>query len=309
MRKVKFLVTSQKGGVGKSTLSANLAAYLSAVRGKSVTLLDFDHQGSSSHWAQEVPVENLRVDHCDAITGSDSNLAVLKMNQALRNAERASDIVIADLTWVNVLPVSFLFQFDCVLVPTSLSQVELNSSMAFIAGVANVFNAAPNASPRLVLVPSRLHRMMDYENMFNETNFPVRFSVSSPLPFLVDIQNLYGKEYLFRHDNAFSRNCFMQVGQEINDIAESLASTSFLDGPFASPRDHAGNSNFGSTVLQKFMMERKATPSQQSRAGTTYPIRPQPLKVSALSEVQMSAKSQSEERPHRSWLSLFRRSA
>ncbi|NBR30131.1 MAG: ParA family protein, partial [Betaproteobacteria bacterium] len=41
---IKVLVTSQKGGVGKSTLSANLAAYLSLHGGMRTALLDFDHQ-------------------------------------------------------------------------------------------------------------------------------------------------------------------------------------------------------------------------------------------------------------------------
>jgi cellulose biosynthesis protein BcsQ len=41
MSTFKILVTSQKGGVGKSTVSANLAAYLRR-QGQAVTLLDFD---------------------------------------------------------------------------------------------------------------------------------------------------------------------------------------------------------------------------------------------------------------------------
>ena len=58
----KILVTSPKGGVGKSTISANLAAYLQA-NGQSVTLLDFDNHGSSSSWLKRAPNIGVVVQH------------------------------------------------------------------------------------------------------------------------------------------------------------------------------------------------------------------------------------------------------
>ena len=46
----KILVTSQKGGVGKSTLSVNLVAYLRQIGNKRTALVDLDHQATSSKW-------------------------------------------------------------------------------------------------------------------------------------------------------------------------------------------------------------------------------------------------------------------
>ena len=46
------LVASSKGGVGKTTLSTNLAAHF-AVDGKHTVLVDADRQGSSRHWAEK----------------------------------------------------------------------------------------------------------------------------------------------------------------------------------------------------------------------------------------------------------------
>jgi len=41
--KLKILITSQKGGVGKSTVSANLAAFFAHVAQKTTSLVNVDH--------------------------------------------------------------------------------------------------------------------------------------------------------------------------------------------------------------------------------------------------------------------------
>ena len=58
---IKILVTNQKGGVGKSTISANLAAYFALQEGLQVSLVDFDKQASSSRWTKKAPDVGIRV--------------------------------------------------------------------------------------------------------------------------------------------------------------------------------------------------------------------------------------------------------
>jgi cellulose biosynthesis protein BcsQ len=50
---LKILITNQKGGVGKGTLSANLAGYLAIEKQLSVALIDFDKQGTSSNFTNK----------------------------------------------------------------------------------------------------------------------------------------------------------------------------------------------------------------------------------------------------------------
>ena len=53
MDTLRILVVSQKGGVGKSTLSANLSVWFSEKAFKTTVLLDLDPHGSSSTWVRE----------------------------------------------------------------------------------------------------------------------------------------------------------------------------------------------------------------------------------------------------------------
>lgn len=272
MGPIKILVTSQKGGVGKSTLTANLAAYFAQVQRRQVALIDFDHQASSYHWIERVPVSGVTPVICDVVTERDPQLAVLKMKQALRAAERVSDIVFADLTWVNIFPQSLLLEFDLVLVPTSLSKVEMASTIEFVSRFAGVFNGAGERRPELALVPSRLHRTQDYLDIFSQSNFPVKFGLTSPLPFDLDIQSMYGQDYIFNTPNPDCRDRFLQIGREIEQTLQAIHRSREQEeiSPKVTPiwQNPKRRTGHGASVLDSFVFEQRsrARPSQMLQA-------------------------------------------
>ncbi len=262
MGPIKILVTSQKGGVGKSTLTANLAAYFARFQQRQVALIDFDHQASSYTWIERAPVAGLTPVACDVVTERDPQLAALKMKQSLRAAERVSDLVFADLTWVNIFPQSLMLDFDLVLVPTSLSKVELSSTVEFVSRFAQVFNGTVEPRPRLALVPSRLHRTQDYLDMFSQTNFPVKFSLTSPLPFQLDIQSIYGQDYIFNIDSPACRDSFARIGQELQEAIEGIRQAREQQEqqarkvtPIWQNKRRAG---LGGSVLDNFVLEQRS---------------------------------------------------
>ena len=95
MSTFKILVTSQKGGVGKSTVSANLAAYLRR-QGQTVTLIDFDTHGSSSTWLTRAPNIGVVVQHHILPLDQGGNRPILDARLHLRRA--ASSSISAGLT-------------------------------------------------------------------------------------------------------------------------------------------------------------------------------------------------------------------
>ena len=104
------LVASSKGGVGKTTLSTNLAAHF-ANDGKRTVLVDADRQGSSRHWAEKraamenavLPIDGTRRDW-DRKLPNDAERVVVDAAAGAHGAELAHFLDVADAVVVPVLP-------------------------------------------------------------------------------------------------------------------------------------------------------------------------------------------------------------
>jgi cellulose biosynthesis protein BcsQ len=223
MQTQKILITSQKGGVGKSSIAANLAAAYAVQHQRRTVLLDLDHQGTSSKWIQDGQLAHrpglLRAMPIEVPNNKGAGVATLHAKDGLRRAGRDADAIIADLTWNDVLHKEFFFDFDLVLVPTSLSPIELASSLDFISRFRSIFNAADRPAPELVIVPSRVQSENEYLAVMNRMDFPVAFHMAPPIPYSNLAQDSYRRDYFLNSQDAVLRHAFARFSSAIERFA------------------------------------------------------------------------------------------
>jgi cellulose biosynthesis protein BcsQ len=171
----KMLIASQKGGVGKSTISANLAAYFARETASSVTLLDFDQHGSSSSWLKRAPNVGATIQHRPLMLNQGCNRSLLEVRMHLRRAASSSDIVLCDLTWSKSIAGELMFEYDLIIVPTSVSEIELAATVGFLDEHRWVFDSVTHTPPLLLLSPTRVQSEQMAGDVFTKQRFPVSF--------------------------------------------------------------------------------------------------------------------------------------
>lgn len=193
---IKILITNQKGGVGKSTIAANLAAYFALQESAGVSLIDFDRQGSSSRWTQKAPNIGLRV-HSAEINYENPGIALLSARAAVRKYSLGTQISISDLTWHPTLSDEFMLDFDIVLVPSSASKIEMASTEIFILEYAQRRMARLAANKQFILVvPSRVESAYAEQVSFTNLDFLMNCHITPPIHRATDLDSYVYEDFL-----------------------------------------------------------------------------------------------------------------
>ncbi len=245
----KILITSQKGGVGKSTLSVNLAAYFNKMTKARAALVDLDHQATSSKWLNGAAGAEAHNTTFNLERGVSNGITSLNIARIMRNACQDNDIVVTDLTWNDLLPKEFFFDFDFLLVPCSLSSVELDSTVHFLERISHIIHSKLRKPPALIIVPSRIRGEEDYSRMLRRT-FNFEFFLSPPVTYSAEVQDYFCTSFLFESDNEEIRKNFVEFARSVEAlIVNSEQESSHRKIPASAARD-AG------TVLDRFLLSR-----------------------------------------------------
>lgn len=125
----RIVVLNSKGGSGKTTLATNLAARLSG-RNEPTVILDYDKQGSSSHWLKKRPPTNTAIPGIEAFRPTPPNMTrswFLRVPQATRWVILDTPAGIDDQQLRQ-----FVLQADFVLIPVMPSPSDIHAVTRFI---------------------------------------------------------------------------------------------------------------------------------------------------------------------------------
>ncbi|MES2587127.1 MAG: ParA family protein [Pseudomonadota bacterium] len=226
MQPIKILVTNQKGGVGKSTISANLAGFLNIAKNQSVALIDFDKQASSTGIARKTPGGSIQTYKAGLTYEQSSGLTMLDAKSTLRSYSKNADITIADLTWTYGMSHDFMNEFDVIIVPSSLSQIETASSEIFILEYIQSNALKFNAKEQIILVaPSRIEPGQQSDIGFNGLSFLKTCFICPPIYRIPDINKHLHVSYFFESQDPNIADNFSEFGNFVFEkLQEKMAS-------------------------------------------------------------------------------------
>ena len=231
---IKILVTNQKGGVGKSTISANLAAYLAMQEDLQVSLVDFDKQASSSRWTKKAPDIGIRVGQVE-INYQSAGMALLSARAGVRKYSSGVQVSICDFTWTPAMSEDFMSDFDIVLVPSSSAKFEMASTEIFILEYVQKRMARLAVNKQsLIVVPSRVDPGYASNGTFTNLDFLTNCHIAPPIHRMPEIDSyVYEDFFCVCSDRAVSDN-FCTFGKYITkmiDERQEIRKTLSINGP------------------------------------------------------------------------------
>jgi cellulose biosynthesis protein BcsQ len=254
MQAIKILVTNQKGGVGKSTIAANLAAYLAIQRTGPVSLIDFDKQRSSSKWAEKAPDIGLNVYHPQIQYEQGGGLVLSETKRYLNLYSLSSEVTVCDLTWTYTMSPEFMLEFDFILIPSAVSKFEMASSEIFILDYIQKYLRQIQATQQQILVvPSRVDRAFYPEQKFLNLVTIDRCSIAPPIHFIPAIDDFIYEDFLCVSTNHEVASNFITFGQYVAELIHLKVKQKENLNHVAGILERKNNL----TVLDKFRVARK----------------------------------------------------
>lgn len=160
------MIANSKGGVGKSTISVHLAAWLHE-QGHKVTLADCDTQQSSSEWVREAmpEVKAVRLDNPDNIL---NELPILAQD---------ADYVVADGPGSQTeTSRALLLRADLAIVPCKASMLEVRAlakATDVLRQAQDIRNGVPNAVIVLSMVGKNYRLTQDMKDAASALSLPL----------------------------------------------------------------------------------------------------------------------------------------
>ncbi len=273
---LKILITNQKGGVGKSTISANLAYYFASVLKRRTTLIDFDTQGSSSKWVRAVKPQVIAVYNAKLPLSGGTNRILIDSRNIMRVTSKKADVIIGDLTWFDVFDSEMFLDFDLVVLPTAVSEVELVATMEFAERHQWVFNSK-GVHPSLVIAPSRVRKDQNLTFKHSTERFPFSFLLTPPVLDSIEAKKSFCKTYILNLRKHNLKDSFLNFCHAIEETAKIHVDQQLSKSSTVSNSKQIKTSRLSSSLnyeikkanaLRKIKEERKSVSLLQDQSAT-----------------------------------------
>ena len=159
---------NSKGGVGKSTLCMLSAiAIMKSKKNFSVKLIDTDNQKSSlsilNHINNEIVLEYVPFNY------NSPGLGASLLDQKLKSISSQKQITLIDtMAHPPRQLINCLMQCNAIVVPCSLSDIEILASIEFIKWLDGLKQINPGHSPHLILLPNRVPPNQRYIHLLTD---------------------------------------------------------------------------------------------------------------------------------------------
>jgi hypothetical protein len=168
------------------------------------------------------------------------NRPILDARLHLRRAASSTEVVICDLTWTDSIAGELMFEYDLVIVPTSVSEIELAATAGFLSRHRWVFDSAIHTPPTLLVCPTRVQPEQLRSDVFSKTRFPVSFMLAPPVleaqtaremferGYLMDLQDACGSSF-----NEFGKAVLAarEMRESANSIRQTIGNQQRLSAP------------------------------------------------------------------------------
>jgi len=223
MRQVKIIVTNQKGGVGKSTIAANLAGYFSTQHQKKISFIDLDRQASGANLINKFHDQNIQAHKKGLLYKQSTSWSLIEAREALRAHSSNADIVIVDLTWTFGLPYDFLLDFDLIIIPSSDSTLEVASSEIFVLEyIQKNIDTLRASQQSIVVVPSRIDPSHGDAPKFGGLDFWATCSIAPPIYRIPNINSYYEEGFLCSSTDPVIAENFLDFGKFVYEKIQGL---------------------------------------------------------------------------------------
>jgi hypothetical protein len=142
------------------------------------------------------------------------NRPILDARLHLRRAASSSEVVICDLTWTDSIAGELMFEYDLVIVPTSVSEMELAATAGFLSRHRWVFDSAIHTPPTLLVCPTRVQPEQLRSDVFSKQRFPVSFMLAPPILEAQTAREMFERGYLMDLPDACGAS-FVEFGKAV----------------------------------------------------------------------------------------------